>query len=62
MIEAKNERFWQCIDRNAKVDKVADGFGAADGPVFSRRGFLFFSDNAKNSTRRTVSCAGSGER
>jgi gluconolactonase len=52
MIEAKNERFWQCIDRNAKVDKVADGFGAADGPVFSRRGFLFFSDSAKNSIMR----------
>jgi len=44
MIEAKNERFWQCIDRNAKVEKVADGFKALDGPVFSRRGFMFFSD------------------
>ncbi len=44
MIEAKNERFWQCVDRNAKVEKTLGGFTAVDGPVFSRRGFLRFSD------------------
>lgn len=52
MIEAKNERFWQCIDRGAKVEKVSGGFTSADGPVFSRRGFLFFSDKGSGRIMR----------
>jgi gluconolactonase len=31
---------------NAVPEKVASGFGQADGPVFSRRGYLLFSDTA----------------
>lgn len=31
---------------NAAPEKVASGFGFAQGPVFSRRGYLLFSDSA----------------
>jgi gluconolactonase len=31
---------------NAAPEKVASGFGLAQGPVFSRRGYLLFSDSA----------------
>ncbi|MBI3680745.1 MAG: SMP-30/gluconolactonase/LRE family protein [Acidobacteria bacterium] len=48
MIEAKSEKFWECLDRNAKVERVAGGFGFVEGPVFSRLGFLLFSDMNKN--------------
>ena len=30
---------------HAAPEKVADGFGFAQGPVFSRRGYLLFSDS-----------------
>src|SRR3954451_14828474 len=49
MLEAKSEKFWQLIDKNAEIKQVCTGFEFTEGPVFSRRGFLLFSDipNAK---------------
>jgi gluconolactonase len=44
MIEAKSEKFWQLIDRAAEIKQVATGFEFTEGPVFSRRGYLLFSD------------------
>ena len=44
MLEAKSEKFWQLIEKNAEIKEVATGFGFTEGPVFSRRGFLLFSD------------------
>lgn len=44
MIEAKSEKLWNYISRDAKVERVATGFGFVEGPVFSRLGFLLFSD------------------
>ena len=44
MLEAKSEKFWSLIDREAKVEKTVTGFGFTEGPVFSRRGYLLFSD------------------
>ena len=32
-----------------KIDKVATGFGFTEGPVFSRRGYLLFSDVSRES-------------
>ncbi|HWC00704.1 MAG TPA: SMP-30/gluconolactonase/LRE family protein [Bryobacteraceae bacterium] len=32
------------VDLNVKVEKVADGFAFTEGPVFSRIGYLLFSD------------------
>lgn len=48
MIEAKREEFWKLIDRDAKVAKIAEGFQFTEGPVFSRRGYLLFSDIPAN--------------
>ncbi|MBN8729353.1 MAG: SMP-30/gluconolactonase/LRE family protein [Acidobacteria bacterium] len=44
MIEAKHDSFWNLIARDAAVKQVATGFGFTEGPVFSRRGYLLFSD------------------
>ena len=44
VLEAKSEKFWQVIDKNAQVKQVCTGFGFTEGPVFSRRGYLLFSD------------------
>jgi gluconolactonase len=44
MLEAKSEAFWKLVDKNAEVKRVATGFGFTEGPVFSRRGYLLFSD------------------
>ena len=52
MIEAKSEKLWECIDRTAKLERVATGFGFVEGPVFSRNGYLLFSDMSKNRIMR----------
>lgn len=44
MLQAKSEAFWNLIDRDAAVKQVATGFAFTEGPVFSRRGYLLFSD------------------
>ncbi|MEZ5355279.1 MAG: SMP-30/gluconolactonase/LRE family protein [Bryobacteraceae bacterium] len=44
MIEAKSDRFWDLVPRDAAVTKVVSGFQFTEGPVFSRRGYLLFSD------------------
>jgi gluconolactonase len=44
MIVAKSDAFWELIDRTAEVEQVATGFMFAEGPLFSRRGYLLFSD------------------
>jgi gluconolactonase len=44
MIEAKSERLWELINRDAAIEKVASGYQFTEGPVFSRLGYLLFSD------------------
>lgn len=44
MIEAKSERLWELLPRDAAVTKVVFGFEFTEGPVYSRRGYLLFSD------------------
>jgi gluconolactonase len=44
MLEAKSDKFWQLVQKNAQVKRIATGFGFTEGPVFSRRGYLLFSD------------------
>src|SRR4029453_14775625 len=44
MIDAKSDKLWDLIDRNAEIRQVATGFAFTEGPVFSRRGYLLFSD------------------
>ncbi len=48
MLEDKSPEFWNLLNRDAKVEKVASGFTFTEGPVFSRRGYLLFSDIPAN--------------
>ena len=43
-IYAHDTKLFELIERHAQIVKVADGFGFTEGPVFSRIGFLLFSD------------------
>jgi len=43
-IYANDTGFFDLIERGSKIVKVAGGFGFTEGPVFSRIGFLLFSD------------------
>lgn len=43
-IYALHTDLFELIERGAAVTKVAGGFGFTEGPVFSRIGFLLFSD------------------
>lgn len=47
-IEAKSDKLWSLIDKAAEIKQVATGFGFTEGPVFSRRGYLLFSDIPNN--------------
>lgn len=43
-IHAVDSAFHELIDRGAPIEKVVSGFQFTEGPVFSRIGFLRFSD------------------
>jgi len=40
--------FWNVIDRNAKLERVATGFGFTEGPMWDPSGFLYVSDETIN--------------
>lgn len=40
--------FWDLVDRNAKLDTVATGFGFTEGPVWDKAGYLWVSDEVLN--------------
>jgi len=41
-------RFWNLLDRGAKLEIVATGFGFTEGPVWDPAGFLYVSDEVTN--------------
>jgi gluconolactonase len=43
-IQATGTALYQVVDPQARVEKIVDGFRFTEGPVFSRLGFLLFSD------------------
>jgi len=47
-LEAAAPAFWKLIDKDARVEKVADGFQFTEGPVWNPAGFLLFSDIPAN--------------
>jgi gluconolactonase len=47
-LNAESPQFWNLIDRDAKLDKVAGGFGFTEGPVWDPKGFLYVSDEEQN--------------
>jgi gluconolactonase len=47
-LEALSPHFWDLVDRNAKLETVATGFGFTEGPVWDEAGFLYVSDETIN--------------
>jgi gluconolactonase len=47
-LRQESEKFWTLIARDAKLEKVADGFGFTEGPVWDKKGFLYVSDEIQN--------------
>lgn len=50
--KAESPRFWELIAPEAKLDKIAGGFGFTEGPVWDDRGFLYVSDEVQNKVSR----------
>lgn len=42
----------QIVSANAKVEKLADGFGFLEGPIWAKEGHLLFSDIPKNTIHK----------
>jgi gluconolactonase len=51
-LHAESPKFWELIAEDAKLEKVAGGFGFTEGPVWDPRGFLYVSDEEKNRLSR----------
>ena len=47
-LKADAPKFWELLDRDASLTKVAGGFGFTEGPVWDERGFLYVSDEEQN--------------
>ncbi len=47
-LTAKSPNFWELFDRDAKLTRVAGGFGFTEGPVWDPAGFLYVSDEEQN--------------
>jgi len=47
-LKAESPKFWDLIDHDARLHKVATGFGFTEGPVWDERGFLYVSDEDQN--------------
>ena len=50
---AASPKFWALIDHDAKLTRMATGFGFTEGPVWDPRGFLYVSDEEQNKIYRT---------
>ena len=47
-LKAESAKFWELLDRDAPLIKVAGGFGFTEGPVWDESGFLYVSDEEQN--------------
>ena len=47
-LQGSSTKFWTLVDRSAKLEKVAGGFGFTEGPVWDPAGFLYVSDETIN--------------
>jgi gluconolactonase len=54
-LQAESPRFWNLLDREAKLTVVATGFGFTEGPVWDEAGFLYVSDETLNKLFRVYS-------
>jgi gluconolactonase len=51
-LTAESPKFWDLLDREAKLTRVAGDFGFTEGPVWDDSGFLYVSDEDKNKIYR----------
>ena len=51
-LHAESDKFWTLFARDAKLTKVAGGFGFTEGPVWDQKGFLYISDEEQNKIYR----------
>ena len=47
-LKPESPKFWELLDRDASLTRVASGFGFTEGPVWDERGFLYVSDEEQN--------------
>jgi gluconolactonase len=47
-LEPLSPNFWNLVDRSAKLETVATGFGFTEGPMWDPAGFLYVSDETIN--------------
>src|SRR5581483_401313 len=47
-LKSESPEFWKVVDRSAKLEPVADGFGFTEGPVWDPAGYLYVSDETLN--------------
>lgn len=47
-LKAESPKFWELLDHDASLTRVAGGFGFTEGPVWDERGFLYVSDEEQN--------------
>jgi len=60
-LQALSPQFWNLVDKNAKLDQVATGFGFTEGPVWDPAGFLYVSDEIANKIFRVYASRGRKE-
>lgn len=51
-LKADSPKFWELFAHDARLEKVAGGFGFTEGPVWDPSGFLYVSDEEKNRLSR----------
>ena len=51
-LEENSPSFWNLVDRNAKLETIAKGFGFTEGPMWDEAGFLYVSDETLNKVFR----------
>jgi gluconolactonase len=47
-LKSLSPKFWDLLDRDAKLEKIATGFGFTEGPMWDPAGFLYVSDETIN--------------
>lgn len=60
-LEPLSPAFWELIDRDAKLQKIATGFGFTEGPMWDPAGFLYVSDETLNKIFRVYPDGGKEE-
>jgi len=51
-LQAERPEFWNLVDKNEQMTRVATGFGFTEGPVWDESGFLYVSDEVQNKIYR----------